>query len=131
MKPGSEIFVSCADRIVWVRVESNGSEDFAKEIIYRGARFVQLSGDAFYVYGHARWNLVVAWRVGRRLFCRPTGSSFWLRLQLYPPTTTIVQVLSKMYTDAIKLIGNTATLPQSDGHIPSFNDVHNEALKAK
>jgi anti-sigma B factor antagonist len=38
MKPGSEILVSCADRIVWVRVEGNGSStnstalrDFAKE----------------------------------------------------------------------------------------------------
>jgi len=38
--PGSEILVSCADRIVRVRVEANGSStnstalrDFAKEII--------------------------------------------------------------------------------------------------
>ena len=27
-------------------------------------RSVQLSGDGFDVYGHARWNLVVAWRAG-------------------------------------------------------------------
>src|ERR1700693_3060042 len=45
MKPGSEILVSCADRIVWVRVEGNGSStnstalrDFAEEMIHRGAR---------------------------------------------------------------------------------------------
>src|SRR5260370_15661818 len=45
MNPGSEILVSCADRIVWVRVEGNGSStnstalrDFAKEMIHRGAR---------------------------------------------------------------------------------------------
>src|SRR5258706_10995986 len=45
MKPASEILVSCADRIVWVRVEGNGSStnstalrDFAKEMIHRGAR---------------------------------------------------------------------------------------------
>src|SRR5260370_38068140 len=45
MKSVSEIFVSCADRIVWVRVEGNGSStnstalrDFAKEMIHRGAR---------------------------------------------------------------------------------------------
>src|SRR5260370_12960494 len=45
MKPGSEILVSCTDRIVWVRVEGNGSStnssalrDFAKEMIHRGAR---------------------------------------------------------------------------------------------
>src|ERR1700726_4444682 len=45
MKPGSEILVSCADRIVWVRVEGNGSStnstalrDFAKEMSHRGAR---------------------------------------------------------------------------------------------
>ena len=45
MKPGSEILVSCADRIVWIRVEGNGSstnstalKDFAKGMIHRGAR---------------------------------------------------------------------------------------------
>jgi anti-sigma B factor antagonist len=45
MKPGSGILVSCADRIVCVRVEGNGSStnstalrDFAKEMIHRGAR---------------------------------------------------------------------------------------------
>jgi anti-sigma B factor antagonist len=45
MNPGSEILVSCADRIVWVRVEGKGSStnsralrDFAKEMIHRGAR---------------------------------------------------------------------------------------------
>src|SRR6266403_6112556 len=36
MKPGSEILVSCADRIVWVRVEGTGS--CAKEMIHRDAR---------------------------------------------------------------------------------------------
>ena len=35
-----------------------------------------------------------------------------------------------MSTDAIKLIGNTATLPEWDGRIPSFDEVHNKALKA-
>src|SRR5271168_2595056 len=45
MKPGSEILVSCADRIVWIRVEGKGSStnstalrDFAKEMIHRDAR---------------------------------------------------------------------------------------------
>ena len=34
-------------------------------------RSVQLSGDGFDVYGHARWNLALARRAGRRLFvCR-------------------------------------------------------------
>ena len=44
MNPGSEILVSCADRIVWVRMEGKGSStnstalrDFAKEMIHRGA----------------------------------------------------------------------------------------------
>src|SRR6202162_4423919 len=83
MKPGSEILVSCADRIVWVRVEGNGSStnstalrDFAKDDPSRRPRVhrrsVQLSGDGFDVYGHARWNLVVAWRAGRmRVGSRP------------------------------------------------------------
>jgi uncharacterized protein (UPF0276 family) len=35
-----------------------------------------------------------------------------------------------MYAHAIKLVGNTATLPEWDGRIPSFDEVHNEALKA-
>src|SRR5438132_4535974 len=45
MKPGSKILVSCADRIVWVRMGGNGSSsnstalrDFSKEMIHRGAR---------------------------------------------------------------------------------------------
>ena len=45
VKAASEILVSCADRIVWIRVEGNGSsrnstalKDFAKEVIDRGAR---------------------------------------------------------------------------------------------
>ena len=45
MNPKSEILVSCVDRIVWVRVEGNGSstnstalKDFAKKMIHRGAR---------------------------------------------------------------------------------------------
>jgi anti-anti-sigma regulatory factor len=45
MKAASEILVSCADRIVWIRVEGKGSstnstalKDFAKEMIHRGAR---------------------------------------------------------------------------------------------
>jgi anti-sigma B factor antagonist len=45
MNAGSEILVSCVDRIVWVRVDGNGSstnstalKDFAKEMIHRGAR---------------------------------------------------------------------------------------------
>jgi anti-anti-sigma factor len=45
MKAGSKILVSCTDRIVWIRVEGNGSstdstalKDFAKEMIHRGAR---------------------------------------------------------------------------------------------
>ena len=35
-----------------------------------------------------------------------------------------------MYTDVIKLVGNTVILPQSDGRIPSFDKVHDKALKA-
>jgi anti-sigma B factor antagonist len=45
MRAGSKILVSCADRLVWIRVEGNGSstdstalKDFAKEMIHRGAR---------------------------------------------------------------------------------------------
>ena len=35
-----------------------------------------------------------------------------------------------MCTHAIKLVGNNSTLPEWDGRIPSFKEVHNEALKA-
>jgi uncharacterized protein (UPF0276 family) len=36
----------------------------------------------------------------------------------------------KMYAHAIKLCGNTATLLEWDDSIPTFNEVHREALKA-
>jgi uncharacterized protein (UPF0276 family) len=35
-----------------------------------------------------------------------------------------------MYGHALKMIGNTATLLEWDDRIPSFDEVHNEALKA-
>jgi uncharacterized protein len=35
-----------------------------------------------------------------------------------------------MYAHAIKLVGSTATLLEWDDRIPSFEEVHNEALKA-
>jgi uncharacterized protein (UPF0276 family) len=35
-----------------------------------------------------------------------------------------------MYAHAVKLVGNTATLLEWDDRIPSFEEVHNEALKA-
>ena len=45
MKAGSKILVSGADRMVWIRLEGNGSfsdstalKDFAKAMIHRGAR---------------------------------------------------------------------------------------------
>ncbi len=36
----------------------------------------------------------------------------------------------QMYAHAIKLVGSTATLLEWDDRIPSFDEVHNEALKA-
>jgi uncharacterized protein (UPF0276 family) len=36
----------------------------------------------------------------------------------------------KLYARAIKLVGQTATLLEWDDRIPSFDEVHNEALKA-
>jgi uncharacterized protein (UPF0276 family) len=35
-----------------------------------------------------------------------------------------------MYAHAIRKIGRTATLLEWDDRIPSFDEVHNEALKA-
>jgi hypothetical protein len=35
-----------------------------------------------------------------------------------------------MYAHAIRLVGRTATLLEWDDRIPSFEEVHNEALKA-
>jgi uncharacterized protein (UPF0276 family) len=37
----------------------------------------------------------------------------------------------KMYAHAIKLCGPTNTLLEWDAHIPSFDEVHSEALKAR
>jgi uncharacterized protein (UPF0276 family) len=35
-----------------------------------------------------------------------------------------------MYAHALKRVGNTATLLEWDDRIPSFDEVHHEALKA-
>jgi len=37
----------------------------------------------------------------------------------------------KMYEQAIRLCGPTSTLLEWDAHIPSFEEVHREALNAK
>jgi len=42
----------------------------------------------------------------------------------------VIDPVWKLYSRAIKLCGNTATLLEWDAHIPSFDEVHHEALKA-
>jgi uncharacterized protein len=42
----------------------------------------------------------------------------------------VIDPVWKMYAHAVKLIGPTATLLEWDAHIPSFDEVHHEALKA-
>jgi hypothetical protein len=79
MKPGSEIFkLRGSHRLGSGRGQrfvhkQQGSERLCQRDdksrrprVHR--RFEQLSDDGFDVYGHARWNLVVAWQVGRRQF---------------------------------------------------------------
>jgi hypothetical protein len=43
----------------------------------------------------------------------------------------VIDPVWKLYERAIELIGPTATLLEWDDHIPSFCEVHGEALKAK
>jgi len=43
----------------------------------------------------------------------------------------VIDPVWRLYERAIELIGPTATLLEWDDHIPSFEEVHNEALKAK
>src|SRR6266404_3638128 len=45
-------------------------------------------------------------------------------------TNTVLDPVWQMYAHAIKLVGSTATLLEWDDRIPSFDEVHNEALKA-
>jgi uncharacterized protein (UPF0276 family) len=42
----------------------------------------------------------------------------------------VVDPVWKLYSRAIERIGHTATLLEWDDSIPSFNEVHDEALKA-
>jgi anti-anti-sigma regulatory factor len=73
MRPGSKILVSYAGRIVWVRVEGNGSSTnstalrkFAKEMIHRGAREFVL-------------DLVNCQGMDSTFMGTLAGISFWLR----------------------------------------------------
>lgn len=43
----------------------------------------------------------------------------------------VIDPVWQLYARAIELVGPTATLLEWDDHIPSFEEVHNEALKAK
>ncbi|MEI6083839.1 MAG: DUF692 domain-containing protein [Verrucomicrobiota bacterium] len=42
----------------------------------------------------------------------------------------VIDPVWKLYARAVQLVGPTATLLEWDAHIPSFNEVHHEALKA-
>jgi uncharacterized protein (UPF0276 family) len=42
----------------------------------------------------------------------------------------VIEPVWKLYDHAIRLAGRTATLLEWDAHIPSFDEVHDEALKA-
>ena len=42
----------------------------------------------------------------------------------------VIDPVWKLYAHAIQLVGPTATLLEWDAHIPSFDEVHHEALKA-
>jgi uncharacterized protein (UPF0276 family) len=42
----------------------------------------------------------------------------------------VIDPVWKLYRRAIELVGHTATLLEWDDHIPSFDEVHAEALKA-
>jgi uncharacterized protein (UPF0276 family) len=43
----------------------------------------------------------------------------------------VIDPVWKLYEAAIRRIGPTATLLEWDDHIPTFNEVHAEALKAE
>ncbi len=43
----------------------------------------------------------------------------------------VIDPVWKLYARAIELVGPTATLLEWDDRIPSFEEVHSEALKAK
>jgi hypothetical protein len=42
----------------------------------------------------------------------------------------VIEPVWKLYARAARLAGRTATLLEWDAHIPSFDEVHHEALKA-
>jgi uncharacterized protein (UPF0276 family) len=42
----------------------------------------------------------------------------------------VIEPVWKLYEHAVRLVGRTATLLEWDAHIPSFEEVHHEALKA-
>jgi len=57
----------------------------------------------------------------------------WSKFEKYLLDTHDHPVLDpvwKMYGHALKMIGTTATLLEWDDRIPSFDEVHNEALKS-
>src|SRR3974377_1917415 len=49
---------------------------------------------------------------------------------LHPPDHPVIDSVWKLYDRAIQRAGHTATLLEWDDRIPSFDEVHNEALKA-
>ena len=59
------------------------------------------------------------------------GHSKYEKYMLDTHDHPVIDPVWKLYARAIELIGPTATLLEWDDHIPSFEEVHGEALKAK
>src|SRR5258708_33958742 len=59
------------------------------------------------------------------------GHSKYEKYSLDTPDHPVLDPVWEMYAHAIKLCGPTSTLLEWDAHIPSFDEVHREALKAR
>ena len=58
------------------------------------------------------------------------GHSKYEKYILDPHDHPVIDPVWKLYEQAIKRCGSTPTLLEWDDHIPSFDEVHGEALKA-
>jgi uncharacterized protein len=73
-------------------------------------------------------NNVPHWRVGQ---IHIAGHSKFEKYRLDTHDHPVLPPVWKLYARAIQLCGPTSTLLEWDAHIPSFQEVHSEALKAR
>src|ERR1700743_2604111 len=108
--------------------------EFLAEVVERADCGILLDVNNIYVsafnHGFGAHTYVDEIPAGRVAQIHIAGHSKYRKYILDTHDHAVIEPVWKLYDHAIRLAGRTATLLEWDAHIPSFDEVHHEALKA-